>query len=445
MKELFLSPISVAIVFAILVVFSLIFIKLTAKSKYTKPLEKPLVFLLLIGILPVPFLPFSLATPDRLSVNNLSSTGFITTLIIYAVILFLLKRISFPDFPKGLLLIFKDPLLLALPAMTVASALWSQTPFLTLRSSVGMVGLTVLAAQTAKKYSWAELEQFLRWTLTLVGILSVPIALFLPSLRPFGDPWGGFVSSSKLLGSLMALNTILWLTRLVYEPKGKLLSFCGVGLSILINFLTLAKSALITLFVLLYLFFSLRLLQSYKFKQAVIVFIFLVAASILSALAVSAAIDLIFQALGKDPTLTGRTVFWQQLLETIANHPIGYGYNGFWQPWRGTEDPAVFIKVEGGYRPPHAHNGFLDVGLQLGIIGLLIFLLSFAKTLVAAVWRMQAYRGSEAIFPLLMLVFLIMSNTTESQNMGLIGPNYSWFLYVLIAVKSNLKVRWSNA
>ena len=442
MKELFLSPISLAIVFAILVVVSLIFIKLTAKSQYTKPLEKPLVFLFLIGIFPIPFLPFSLTAPDRLSVDNLSPTGFITTSIIYAVVLFLLKRISFPDLPKGLLLVFKDPLLLMLPTMTVASMLWSQTPFLTLCSSVGMVGLTVLAAQTAKKYSWAELEQLLRWVLTVIGLLSVPIALFLPSLRLYGDAWGGFVSNSKLLGSLMALNVILWLVRLVYEPKGKILAAGMIGLSIVINIFTLAKSSLITLAVLLYLFFSLRLLQFYKFRQSIIVFIFLIVMSILLALAVSAGIELIFQALGKDPTLTGRTVFWEQLIDTIARSPLGYGYNGFWQPWRGIENPAVFIGagLEGDYRPPHAHNGFLDVGLQLGFIGLLIFLLSFAKTLIAAIWRTQFHRGSEAVFPLIILVFLIMSNTSESQNMGLIGPNYSWFLYALMAIKMNLKI-----
>ena len=343
MKELVLNPINLSILACVVLTYSLLIFGLIAKKKFIQKLEAPLIILLFIGILPVAFVPFTLAHPHRLALGNLSITGAITTLIIYTIVLFFLKRICFPDFPKAAVLIVQDPLLLTLPLMVVASTLWSQTPEITLRSSVPMIGLAILAAQVAQKYSWLEIERFLRWTLTIIGILSVPIAVLLPSIRPFGDPWGGFLGSSKVLGSVMALNTVLWLIDFLYKPKNKKVSIAIIAFSIMVLLITEAKSALVSFFVLIYVALTLKVLQALKYRQSIIIVIFAIILSIFLFILVSAGVDLIFQALGKDPTLTGRTVFWAQLTDTILSHLLGYGYNGFWQPWRDNEDPSLFI------------------------------------------------------------------------------------------------------
>ncbi len=77
-------------------------------------------------------------------------------------------------------------------------------------------------------------------------------------------------------------------------------------------------------------------------------------------------------ALGRDSTLTGRTEIWASLLPDIARQPIlGYGFSGFWTMERIAE-----------HEIGEAHNGYLDVWLQLGFVGLLFtaaFLLSYAR------------------------------------------------------------------
>jgi O-antigen ligase len=439
MKALVLNPIVLPIVLGILLIYSLITFELISQKAVAAKLEKPLILLLFVSVLPIPFVPFTLAYPDRLALSNLSFTGAATTFIIYAIALFFLKRICFPEFPKGILLVLKNPFLLTLVGLTVASSLWSETPLLTLRSSLAMVGVATLAAHVASRYHWQDIEQLLRWTLAIVGIVSVPIALFLPGIRSYGDPWGGFLSNSKTLGSLMALNAVLWLMHCLHQSQNKALATLMVIFSTILLQLTLAKSALVGFFILLYFALVLRLLQKLKYQQSIIVLIFSIIFSIFLSLSISAAIDLIFQALGKDPTLTGRTIFWQQLVETIFSHPIGYGYNGFWQPWRGTSDPSAFIGAGsaqlGNYRPPHAHNGFLEIGLQLGFIGLCIFLVSFAVTTGKAIWQAKTYKGTQALFPLILLVYLVISNLGETEILGLIGPNHTWFLYAMIATK----------
>jgi O-antigen ligase len=75
---------------------------------------------------------------------------------------------------------------------------------------------------------------------------------------------------------------------------------------------------------------------------------------------------------GRNPTLTGRTEVWAQLLPLAMQQPIfGSGFGGFWTPrTRETFD------ISG------AHSGYLDVLLGLGFVGILLvslFLLSSCR------------------------------------------------------------------
>jgi O-antigen ligase len=73
---------------------------------------------------------------------------------------------------------------------------------------------------------------------------------------------------------------------------------------------------------------------------------------------------------GKDPTLSGRTAIWRAVMVAISKHPLlGYGYGAFWHGLRG-ESGKVWLSI--GFPIYHAHNGYLNVWLQVGIAGLLL-------------------------------------------------------------------------
>ncbi|HEY9301648.1 MAG TPA: O-antigen ligase family protein, partial [Phormidium sp.] len=141
-------------------------------------------------------------------------------------------------------------------------------------------------------------------------------------------------------------------------------------------------------------------------------------------------------ASGKDVTLTGRTDFWPQLVDRIWRRPIlGYGFSGFWLPWLGDKDPSNNITTIGGYfRPFHAHNGFLDTAIQTGLLGLTLFVASFIKNATLAILYIRRNQSFEAVFPLLILVFIVISNISESS---LLATNFQWFYYVLVTVRLN--------
>lgn len=109
-------------------------------------------------------------------------------------------------------------------------------------------------------------------------------------------------------------------------------------------------------------------------------------------------------ALGRSETLTGRTDIWANLLPIAERRPIlGYGFGGYW-----TSANREIIETN------EAHNGYLDVRLELGFVGLLLlalFLLSCCREGVRAL-SYDYHWGSLSISYLIMA---LVHNLTESS------------------------------
>lgn len=114
--------------------------------------------------------------------------------------------------------------------------------------------------------------------------------------------------------------------------------------------------------------------------------------SVLGALAVIstavASVATITSAYGKDTTFSGRTLIWEASLDALWREPwLGYGFGAlFWLDGVSPETAEIWRQV--GFRNSHAHNGPLDLALQIGLVGLAIMMVLW----VSIVWR-----GWEAI------------------------------------------------
>lgn len=71
------------------------------------------------------------------------------------------------------------------------------------------------------------------------------------------------------------------------------------------------------------------------------------------------------QTVGRNPTLTGRTAIWQQVLGMAQNPLFGTGFESFWLGDRLQKMWSDHI----GIRLNEAHNGYLEVYLNLGWCG----------------------------------------------------------------------------
>jgi exopolysaccharide production protein ExoQ len=118
-------------------------------------------------------------------------------------------------------------------------------------------------------------------------------------------------------------------------------------------------------------------------------------------------------ALGRDSSLTGRIPLWRLVLTEIAERPFrGYGYTAFWDSWDGRR---VSDTVNWDVAVPHAHNGFLEVWLGLGIIGLALILISLSRNFILALHAARSQREIEYSWPLLLVIFTVFYNLTENS------------------------------
>jgi O-antigen ligase len=109
---------------------------------------------------------------------------------------------------------------------------------------------------------------------------------------------------------------------------------------------------------------------------------------------------------GRDGNLTGRTVeIWPYAWEIGARHPIlGAGYGGVWGLGG---DISLKTGVE------QAHNGYLDVYLELGIVGLL-FLGAYFLNLCGTVRRAFRCDVNWGLFGLCFVLMTLIYNISET-------------------------------
>lgn len=112
----------------------------------------------------------------------------------------------------------------------------------------------------------------------------------------------------------------------------------------------------------------------------------------------------ISSTLGRQETLTGRTIIWEQLVPVAMTRPIlGFGFGGFWT-----------TKTREVYDISEAHNGYLDVILELGFVGLLLV----AIFLMSSMRKAQRVMTQDFDWGALWICYLLMvvvHNITESS------------------------------
>jgi exopolysaccharide production protein ExoQ len=137
------------------------------------------------------------------------------------------------------------------------------------------------------------------------------------------------------------------------------------------------------------------------------------------------------KAMGRQPNLTGRTEIWELLIPMGPNPIVGAGFETFWY---GPRLQIISLKYPG---INEAHNGYLEVYLNLGLFGVVLIALILTQgyrsavaafrrdppsggLLVAYVLSAAIYNITEAGFRVLhpMWFFLLLSVVTASRVVG---------------------------
>jgi exopolysaccharide production protein ExoQ len=332
----------------------------------------------------------------------------------------------------------REPILLLLIGIAVISVLWSVAPEITLRRSLALVGTTLFGVYLAMRFSLREQLRLLAWALGIAALLSVVLAVALPDYgvmsSPRGDALQGIYSQKNALGRTMALSALIFFFLALGGHAHRWLKWGGFGLSLVLLLLSGAKSSLVILATLIVLFPVYRALRE-TYTIIVPILMTCVLAGVGVSIWVANNVEGVLGALDRDVTLTGRTELWPAVLDMIAERPwLGYGYNAFWLGWEGksAEIWMTLTPFAANFYPTHAHNGVLDLWLDLGFVGVLVFTLVFVLAFGRAVRLIRSAKATEAIWPLTYLSFMLLSGIT--YPIGLERNSIWWVLYVAVVV-----------
>lgn len=442
MKQLLLHPlIFTLIIGAALVYLALGFQLINTNSSRSKIFEKICMVLLILSISGGGgFSILSKFHPETLYFNSKTLPSIIMQIGVYFICcLFLYSRLknTLKDSINSLFfLIRSNPFFCFYNLIVLLASILSRTPYYTLKASIVFLLTNLVFIYTAKQCKIKELFILLLWYHTVVLLMSVLHG-------NHGDSWSGVFGHKNPFGTTMALTAILLYLQSVRVPKYRWLF---LGLAALAIFCVqkstsgMAKVLLIVLVCLLgFLSFIRRLPPRLAFAC---MGVFLAIGVSLVILITENAEYIIVEKLGKDMTLTGRTYIWPLVVQAINKSPwIGYGYQGFWQPWLPEPNPALHIVTPSGFIAMHSHNGFLDMALDLGWVGLSLFILSLLTNIYYGVLYLTRSKEPESVLPLLIFTWIVITNITE---VSINTISTSWIFYVLMTARLSLDNALAN-
>lgn len=357
--------------------------------------------------------------------------------------------------------------------LALVSVTWSQWPLVSIVTSILMISVTLAAVVIGWALTWREtlgcLAAAMKWIVTLSFAIELWVALVVRhgiypngwhpptegDVTPFMQwVWGnlfnfneriqGIVGNANVLGMLSTVAIVLFIA-LALDTSGRkrIMLFVWAGLSAFLfvraeSATTIVASVIMAIIVVTALIMRTSTTALGRRKRYIA---FFASAGVLAAVALALRTQ-IYEALDRDPTLTGRTEIWAEVSKRAAEHPIRG--NGFASPWLPFDKHFDGWIVDNNLNVMHAHSAWVDVYMQLGVLGVLLAVGASA----ALMWRSWFFAVDRprtdlkadrlysplTLVPLAITALLLTLGLTESTPVLANG----WMLGVLFAFKMKI-------
>lgn len=324
-----------------------------------------------------------------------------------------------------------------------ATALWSGEPDISFRRSLlqGTIVASVLLPTIAARDPRAVLDR-LFWLFALVaGLNLVAVALNPPG--PLGHE--GIYTHKNLLGGVAAM---VFLTAMIQLFSGQgLARLVAAGVALAAIFLLIESrsktSQGLSLLIPAVAFLVCLVTRSTRISPAIIVPAGVGVLALIYWIGVAtyqwdfARAATVFFG---DPTLTKRTIIWDFVNTMIERRPwLGYGYEAFWgvsfEAPSIREAPSFVSKLHSG------HNGYLDLIVHTGRVGLAIFLV-LALAALHAIGRVARYSLSLGYGLMSLMLFCLAYNFLESTFFrGFELQHLVFILVIALAASAHDRIR----
>ena len=348
------------------------------------------------------------------------------------------------------------------------STAWSAYTQASLLTLTGTLLTTIVGVYLALVLNWSEFVRVLaialKWVLGLSILFELWVALVvrapvLPFFVDFGgeEPpllamWSrnllfeggriqGIPGNSNLLAVIALLGIIVFGLQLAAQSVRRGWGIAWLALAVVIFGLTRSSTMILAAVAAAIVLGAALLIRRAATPRARTgVYLGLAAIAAAGILVVTVFSNVFLALFGKSEDLTGRLGIWDTVIGLASERPwFGWGYSSPWIPW---VEPFDDLIVRRGVLQLHAHNAWLDVWLQLGVVGVALF----AAVIVSMLWRTWFAAVDRprfdlrddrpytvlSLIPILIAVVLVVQSVAESRILIESG----WVLVVALALKT---------
>ncbi len=303
--------------------------------------------------------------------------------------------------------------MLIIACFLACSVAWSINPQTTVKESVLVLVATAGWIGIATNI---DPDEFLELT-ARVTFLAAAASLMLLAVSPSnavsvvqdGVFFRGIFSQKNVLGEAMVIGAIAHLHCLSIRKKAR--GFDGFGLALIIAVALMSQSATSCLAIFVCCVAHLVIAPIRRGGAARVLGVAALACIIPLVVVAAAFSDSVLEFLGKDPTLTGRTEIWGYVLSDISMKPLlGWGYDAFWE---GNNPAAIEISEAVHWSVPQAHNGLLEMLLEIGFVGVVFYVGLLVRVAWLSVRCMRSYWAPLGVTTLLVWTAVILIGVSE--------------------------------
>jgi exopolysaccharide production protein ExoQ len=367
--------------------------------------------------------------------------NFVSYIILVILVIFRWKRCFY--------VATKDTSLLILIGITLLSYFWSAAPEYTLDETKTILRSSLLGVYLAAQYHPKELVKLFTKMFALVLLLNIIYIIFafatgqtniIISDANNEPSWTGFLTHKQYFGRMMMHIAIIFLLSLLNKIKNRWIFAIGFGASIVLLYLSQSKTSWIGFLVALILLPVLKFARLHYKSRTIVYVTSILITGIFIVVSFTNYEAIVVDILHKPPNFNGRFEIWELAMKLGLEKPLlGYGYSGFW-----TSDVGLSVikstwassAVSSTNSRFHSHNGFIDLFLQLGFIGLSLFIFNFLAVIKRLINIIHSTKSIESFW---MLEFIVISFILQgTETLTLFSSHAISIIYISIAFSTIL-------
>jgi exopolysaccharide production protein ExoQ len=316
------------------------------------------------------------------------------------------------------------------------SVVWSVAWQVTLSRWISLLCLILVGAFIGIRCSPRQLGMYLAVFGGLVLLVSAFLVLLVPGIgvmnyHSIQGAWKGIYWHKNHLGIFSSFVTVVLLTNAIAAWQGSGRSWLLYGALYLVSLGFVAQTDSVAAYLTLIVLHVLILLAVAHLKLKPRLrgghYAIMSAVLLLIAVIVLGNLKPLFGVFNRNPSLTGRVPMWGHLMDMYVAKRLltGYGLNAFWH----VESHRTSMQLAAGYPDQIviADNGFIDVLVGTGLVGLGTFLLFYVTLWGRAIRQAWTATGIWDQFPVFVMAFILLANMSWSM----IFENEGFFMLLM--------------